>query len=179
MTSYILINYDTTKPEIQLYAPTHTTGEIDNVVTIEANEDLSLYQEFYVIDMNGNRHDYTFHMEDKRTFVGKLRLNNMPIGIVTIYARVKDEVGNISNLIYKTVEIKEYSVDNEMTLKDSQREVTLFEKFMATSISISENDLLILDKVLFDIENKDFVSNIDLIENTSQLQIIEKRLVDE
>lgn len=107
MASYILIDYDTTRPEIVMYAPVYTTNDTINVITIESNEPLSSYQEFYAIDNLGNRYNYTFHKKNKNTYIGKIQFNYLPVGIIKIFARVKDEVDNISNLIYKAIEIKE------------------------------------------------------------------------
>lgn len=106
MSSYVLIDLDTTKPEISIYAPRYTTEEITNVITIEANEALSTYQEIYIIDSAGQRHDYTFEKESDNNFVGRIRFNNLPLGIAIIHARVTDEVDNVSDLALSAIEIK-------------------------------------------------------------------------
>lgn len=106
MTSYIQIELDTTKPEISLYAPRYTTEDITNVITIEADEALSSYQEVYVIDSVGNRHDYTFEKESSHQYVGRVRFNTLPLGICTIYARMKDDVDNTSDLASASIELK-------------------------------------------------------------------------
>lgn len=127
MSSYVLIDYDTTQPEIEIHAPSYTTDEITNVITIEANEALSNFQEFYVIDSFGNRYDYTFQKEDDTTYVGKIRFNTMPFGIVTFYARVKDDVGNISKLISKPIRIRENVILLNLVMDIKNRDVVIFD----------------------------------------------------
>lgn len=105
--SWVILELDTLEPRIEVFAPNYTTVETLTLITIEANEDLSTYQEFYAIDQNGVRHDYTFFQEDKNTFIGRVRFNdNVPLGHIVFYARVMDEVGNISALYQKTIDVR-------------------------------------------------------------------------
>lgn len=107
MASFVVIEFDRTKPTIEIYAPNYTTSEILNVITVEANEPLSTFQEFYAVDHQGNRYDYTFYQETPNTFIGRVRFNALPSGILRLYARVKDEVDNISDLAMVSIDVKE------------------------------------------------------------------------
>lgn len=107
MASFVVIEFDRTKPTIEVHAPNYTTNEIVNVITIEASESLSSYQEFYIIDSQGGRHDYTFFQEAPNTYIGRIRFNTVPVGILNLYARVKDEVENISDLAVASIELKQ------------------------------------------------------------------------
>lgn len=105
--NYIIIEFDTTRPDIAVYAPTYTNNETVNVITVESNERLSSFQEFYGIDSAGIRHDYTFEYAGTR-YVGRLRFNDVPLGHVTLYARIEDEVGNRSDVASKTLNVVQY-----------------------------------------------------------------------
>lgn len=107
MSSYVFINYDTTSPHIEIHAPNYTTREMLNTITIESNEDLSDYQEVYLIDSSGDRHDLTFNKDSEKIFIGNVKFTNISLGIANLYARMKDDVDNLSNLANVSIEIKE------------------------------------------------------------------------
>jgi hypothetical protein len=67
-------------------------------IEISANEELADWQEIYVKDSQGERHDYIFSKVDDCTYFGYVDLRVYPFGIATIYARMKDEVFNLSEL---------------------------------------------------------------------------------
>lgn len=121
MSSYLIIDFDTTSPQIEILAPRYTTKDIVNEIVIEANETLSNFQEVYVTDSNGIQHDYTFLQQQDDQFVGQIRFNDFPFGIATIHARVKDEVDNYSDLVYKTIEIKESFTSLNLKINDKYR----------------------------------------------------------
>jgi hypothetical protein len=173
MPSYVYIEIDRTPPMIEIYAPSYTTNELLNEITIESNEDISDYQEIYVIDSIGNRHDYTFEIEGNKA-VGIIKFSNIPIGISTIYARLKDDVGNISNRVYKPINIKESLT--LLTISSSQkirpigasvkeiadRKVDMDEYEVITT-SIEENPRLI--------EDRDTNMNIEITEENMEHEV--------
>jgi hypothetical protein len=63
-----------------------------------SNEKLSSFQNIYIVDSQGTRHDVIFSFDGDRTLTGNVIFNDYPIGVTTIFAQVKDEVDNISNL---------------------------------------------------------------------------------
>jgi hypothetical protein len=105
--SYVILELDTTPPSIQIYAPKYTTNDLLNVITIEANEKLSDYQDIWVVDSNGKRHNYNFSKETDESYIGYVQFTSFPLGVSTIYARLKDEVGNMSELKSFNFVIKE------------------------------------------------------------------------
>lgn len=126
MSSFIYIEFDRTPPEVEIYAPSYTTRELVNEITIEANEHIADdHHEIYVIDSNGDRHDYTFEKELDNRFVGFIKFSNFPMGIATIYARMKDDVDNFSNLVDKSIEIKENLTLLQLSMRDYQREINV------------------------------------------------------
>ena len=97
---------DTTGPQITIEAPTYTTTTSPIVVTVSANEQLDLYQEVYIIDINGVRHNLTFDHEGDY-LIGVVSFDSFDLGIVTLYARVRDVVHNLSNLASTSIHIME------------------------------------------------------------------------
>jgi hypothetical protein len=106
MASYVLLSIDTASPNIEIYAPSYTTTDIINEIVVQADESLSLdYYELYAIDNNGVRYNYDFLLDDDK-FIGHVKFYDMPIGsIITLYAKVMDKVGNVSNLVSKAIHI--------------------------------------------------------------------------
>jgi hypothetical protein len=124
--SYIVLELDTTPPEIEIYAPRYTTREILNEIKIISNEKLSAFQDIYIIDSKNNRHDYTFEYSENE-FIGFVQFNELSYGMATIYVTVKDEVYNRSALVSKTIEIKESLSRLNVSISDSFRSVTIKE----------------------------------------------------
>lgn len=103
--SYFTLVLDTTPPEVEIIAPWYTTAHADTHIYIIADELLDTWQEIYVIDSTGKRHDFIFDYEGDRLY-GMVKFSQVASGIATIYARVRDEVHNISALVGKAIDIK-------------------------------------------------------------------------
>lgn len=160
MASYVVIEFDRTAPAIEIQAPNYTTNEITTVIRIEASESVSSYQEFYVIDNQGTRHDYTFLQEDSNTFIGRIRFNTMPLGLVSLYARVKDEVDNISDVAMATIEVKEHNRLLKMDTRFSARGVSV--KEYASNIDTREKAKAIkTDETAMDVIDSERTQSID------------------
>lgn len=125
MTSFVYIELDTKPPEIQIFSPSYTTTKITNTIRIEANEPLSDYQEIYAIDSNGVRHEYTFNKEEANLLIGEVGFFNFPLGVATIYVRLKDEVENISDSASATIMIRENLTLLNLNIHDNDREVSI------------------------------------------------------
>jgi hypothetical protein len=106
---YILIELDTTGPRVEIHAPSYTNKSAKTPINIVANESLASYQEIYIMDAEGVRHDLTFLHSDNE-FVGEMYFNDYPLGVTTIYARVKDTVDNMSNLASFSFYIRESEI---------------------------------------------------------------------
>lgn len=147
MASYVQITFDRTSPEIEIYAPRYTTNEIVNIITVEANEPLSTHQEFYVEDGQGGIHNYTFIQSEPHIFTGRIRFNdNVPYGILKIFARVRDEVDNESNLVMATIELKESIRLLTMTESHRERFIVCSERVQRVENEEHEADVISIEK---------------------------------
>lgn len=140
-SSYVYIELDTTKPQIEIYAPQYTTQDIVNQITIEANEKISDHHEVWIIDSNGVRHDYVFSKIRDSQLTGLIRLNNLPIGISTIYAKVSDDVGNVSDIASHSFMIKESLSKLFVKVKDSVARIKLSDKSTGIKIKVSDKSM--------------------------------------
>lgn len=124
MANYFTLDLDTTGPIINIIAPSYTTPQTSDEISIVANETLSTYQEIYIVDSQGVRHDLTFTYETDR-FVGLVSFSGYPFGPATIYARVKDEVFNASELVSKAINIRLANTLQMLKLEISDRAATI------------------------------------------------------
>lgn len=124
MANYFTLDLDTTGPIINILAPSYTTPQTSDEISIVANETLSTYQEIYIVDSQGVRHDLTFTYETDR-FVGLVSFSGYPFGPATIYARVKDEVFNASELVSKAINIRLANTLQMLKLEISDRAATI------------------------------------------------------
>jgi hypothetical protein len=136
MADFVQVYFDRTKPEVEIYAPNYTTQEVINVITIQANEPLSTFQNFYIEDSYGTIHTYTFAKSESDAYTGRLLLNNLPFGILKLYAKVRDEVDNESDLVMATIELKESIRLVDMTESHKERFISL----SVESQRIDDND---------------------------------------
>lgn len=145
MTSFVYIELDTKPPEIQIFAPSYTTTKIANTIRIEANEPLSDYQEIYAIDSNGIRHDYNFNKAEANLLIGEVSFFDFPLGVATIYAKLQDEVDNISDLVSTTIMIRENLTLLNLTINDSCNEAIVNDKQIDININNSIRNIGIND----------------------------------
>ena len=105
MSSYFTLEFDTTSPQLTIIMPTRTIPQ--NVVEIEikSNESLATYQDIYFVDAVGIRHDYIFNKLDDYTYYGLVDFQTYPLGIATLYVRLKDEVFNESELYSRNINV--------------------------------------------------------------------------
>ncbi|AZU98912.1 hypothetical protein pW2_78 [Bacillus phage pW2] len=135
--NYIIVEFDTTAPVFEIYAPAYTTREAIVEVTIEADEDIGTLNEIYVIDENGVRRDYTFSKNGNQ-LIGHLDFNGFPLGLARLYVRVSDTVDNVSGLYEKAITIRESltilnpvisdSKKSNMQSKDNERKTETIDK---------------------------------------------------
>jgi hypothetical protein len=145
MSGYVIIGLDTTKPEIEIYAPKYTTKEITNTITIKSNEALADYQEIYVIDSYGDRYDYTFEKESNSEFVGLIKFSNLPIGVVTIYARMKDDVDNYSDTVSLPINLKESLSLLKVDIRDYNKDLNVLDTYRNIEVNNGYMDVNIKD----------------------------------
>lgn len=98
IASFFELELDTTPPNIEILSPSYTTKSASIEIMIEADEELSSYQNIYLVDNNGETHPLVFkHMGNY--LEGVIATNMIPVGVATIYAQLKDTVDNISKLV--------------------------------------------------------------------------------
>lgn len=103
MSNFIL-ELDTTGPVIAVYGPQYATNVNPETMTVEANEQLAQYQDFYFIDAAGERRNVIFEHQGNK-FFGTVDFSVFAIGFATFYARLMDEVNNLSNTAMHVVNI--------------------------------------------------------------------------
>jgi len=104
MSGSFKIFFDTTPPSLEIVAPQYTIKDISTTITITSNESLLNWQDIYIVDSMGIRHDLIFLYEDNQ-FTADILFNDLSYGIATFYCRLKDTVDNMSDLISKTINI--------------------------------------------------------------------------
>lgn len=139
MSSYFTLTLDTTPPNIEIYAPTYSNRQSNNTITVVSNEKLSDFQDIYIIDHDGVRHDVIFSFDGDKTFTGNVVFSNYPIGMLTIYAQLKDTVNNMSNLASFNLTI--ITTDDSLML-----DLTMSELSMNRIFSIGESSQTMSEK---------------------------------
>lgn len=138
--NYILLELDTTPPQLEIYAPKYTTKETENHITIESNERLSTYQEIYIIDSNGNKFNLHFDLKENILF-GKVKFNHLSLGIATLFVRVKDEVDNLSDLYQHKIEIKDNISRLRMEISQDSRPLFISKSLMELKLNTAIRDI--------------------------------------
>lgn len=106
MSSSFILELDTTPPEITINAPSYTTKFIPNTIYVTSNEILSdSYENIYIVDSNGATHDIDLSFDGNKIYSGSVIFKDYPNGVATIYAQLKDDVGNVSQLVSKTINV--------------------------------------------------------------------------
>lgn len=102
--NYFLLELDTTSPMLEIISPVYTQQDIVTDIYIYSSEKLMVYQDIYIIDSKGIRYDVTMSYFETY-YYGRIQMSGYSSGIATIYCRLKDEVGNLSELVSKTINI--------------------------------------------------------------------------
>lgn len=136
MSGYFTLTLDTTAPTVSILAPSYTTPQTSDEITVLGNETLSTTQDIYIIDSNGVRRDYTFDYQTDR-FVGLVSWDGYPYGPATIYAQIKDEVDNTSALASKSINIRSGSTLEFLRLDISDRCATVDVNHRCAKLDIS------------------------------------------
>lgn len=138
MSSYFTLEMDTTGPIIQINAPSYTSREANNTITVVGNEKLSSFQDIYIVDSQGTRHDVIFSFDGESSFTGNIVFNGYPVGVLTIFAQLQDEVGNQSNLAtaHITLIVSTYYSSFRLTMSDESRGRVITESKRTSTISI-------------------------------------------
>lgn len=100
MSSYFNLELDTTGPIISINSPLYAVPTDLVTITITSNEIMAPWQEIYTIDSTGMRRDLVLFFSDNE-FTGEFSVAEYGIGVATIYAKVLDDVGNVSPIASK------------------------------------------------------------------------------
>lgn len=146
MASFITLELDTTPPKLQIYAPNYTTKNTDLNLTIIASEMVDKWQEIYLIDREGKKHDFTFHIDNKE-IIGLIPMANIPLGIATIYARLRDELHNVSDLYSFSFSVIEYAPITIEFISEGVSKLATSENIYTLSPYENINDLVSDEKL--------------------------------
>lgn len=152
MSSFFTLWLDTTPPQLEVVMPSYTLPQIYTQIDIYSNEILSSYQEIYLIDSNGDRFDYTFANYGDR-LQGTVRFNNVAIGMATMYIRLKDEVGNISDTYIKNILIREsgmLKIEKDVSTRKIDKDIStrIFDRDIHNRTIENNLDTRFIDKYL-------------------------------
>jgi hypothetical protein len=142
--SWINVTLDTSPPIISIHAPSIIISKSLEYISIEANENLDVRQEIYIVDSLSKKHDYTFALEpDKKTLFNTIDFQNYPNGIATFFVVAYDEVWNKSMLYRKSINIGNVDTENvenvKLNLEIEQKEFELILKESVAEIIITLN----------------------------------------
>jgi hypothetical protein len=137
MANFFTVQLDTTAPLISIYAPAYVDMNGQTEIRIVSNELLSSYQDIYIIDALGDKHNVIFSFDGNTEYTGMITFNNYAVGIATIHAELKDTVDNISNHATKTVRIlaTQDALRLQFTIVDISRNVLIFDSSRAITVS--------------------------------------------
>lgn len=141
MANFFQLELDTSPPVISITAPSYTVPHIDTEIIISSDEPLDNYQEFFIVDSAGTRHDVIFdYLGD--SFRGVIDFWDYALGIATIYARVRDEMHNLSQIVMATIDIKK-AAQVFITIKDIFKDIQITENIMPLAISQNQREVQI------------------------------------
>jgi len=141
MANFFKVELDTTPPSVSITAPSYTIPHIDTEIIITANEPLDKYQEFFIVDSAGTRHDLIFDYRGD-SFRGVIDFWDYALGIATVYARVRDEVHNLSEIVMATIDIKK-AAQVFITIEDTFKDIQITENIMPLAISQNQREVQI------------------------------------
>jgi len=141
MANFFKVELDTTPPSVSITAPSYTIPHIDTEIIISSDEPLDNYQEFFIVDSAGNRHDVIFDYRGD-SFRGVIDFWDYALGIATVYARVRDEVHNLSEIVMATIDIKK-AAQVFITIEDTFKDIQITENIMPLAISQNQREVQI------------------------------------
>ena len=143
MANNFILELDTTGPEIAINCPYYTIPDEPTEITIDLNEPAG-WQDIYVVDGEGNKYPQVFAV-DGNSLVGNITFNFCGVGVITIYAQAKDEVGNISALASKAINIIE-SLFITLISEEKSRKIVTTEQIRLLENSSEIMGLLVSEK---------------------------------
>lgn len=133
MSSYFYLTLDTTPPNVNVNAPNNVMPGIVSEIYVNASEPIAEYQDIYIVDSAGDRYDLSFQYQpESNRYYGELNFHGYAIGLATIYARLRDNVDNLSSLVSKVIDIKSATLLNYIALSGRFNEEILLQDSFKT-----------------------------------------------
>jgi len=165
MGSCFALELDTTGPQISIISPSYTVPNIITEIIIDADEPLADWQDVYVVDSKGKRHNLIFARHGN-SLIGLVDFNICTIGIATLYATVRDEVFNLSAQISKAINIRQ-GAKLKAVINDRQRQVSNVEAIRGINQYIRIRQL----------DNGVNIRNVDSKEKVRNLAVTKEKVV--
>jgi hypothetical protein len=105
VSSTIEFFYDTTPPIATLKGLPYTTSTATNHFILTSDEYITNMFDIYTIDSTGARRDYPYQVVNSDNYIKDFFFYDYPLGPVSFYASVMDDVGNTIELEPLTLEI--------------------------------------------------------------------------
>lgn len=166
--SYVIIELDTTPPKINIYAPKYVTKDMKVEIIVESDKKI-IPKEIYIVDSRGIKREYTFSIEDYNKLIGILSFHDYPFGLSTIYVRVEDEVGNVSNIKSFTLEVKKTLSNMELKIDDYSRNIHTNLDIM----NIDANDLSAI------IKDNNYNKQKEIVDRNVEIQMLNRNMLIE
>lgn len=149
--NYFILELDLEGPNVNCYAPIYSDRQSNNEIVFTSSEALSDFQEVYIMDSQGGRHDLIFSLTGENEYIGNVVFNEYPMGIATVYGQFKDDVGNPSNLASRSINIVSSHDSLMLKLTVSEKEASVSINSKEASVSINSKEASV---TLFEDESK-------------------------
>lgn len=176
MEGYFTLTLDTTGPNITVYSPQYSDRTHTNEIRFISNETLMDYQDIYIIDSQGTRHDEVFSFNGIDEYIGNVVFTDYPMGIASIYGQFKDDVGNLSNIAISQINV--ISTFDSLVLKismlEQEADVLLSEYEKAVNIDEKESIVSVVEKLdSLNIKVTEQESSVKLTEKEASVKLTE------
>ena len=163
MANFFMLELDTTGPSVSISAPYYTLPNTETEILINSSKNVAPdYQDIYIMDSLNVRHDVIFAQKGDSSFIGRLYFSDYHIGIAQIFAQIRDDVFNLSNLAIAAIDIRR-GAKVDIEAKDSVRSLELSE----------ETRQLITAEETRSINTIEILRDIDLQANTQTIEVTE------
>lgn len=93
MTNNFLLELDTTPPEVSVVVDQRMVKDITYGALVSSNEQLDNWQDIYLIDKEGARHNLIFSHYGS-SLEGEFTVNELAYGLAHLHINLRDEVHN-------------------------------------------------------------------------------------
>ena len=138
MSNYFYLTLDTKPPELEVASNDFAIPNEELEIKIKSNKDLHPeYQDIYIVDNEDNKYYLVFDYHTDK-YIGDFYTGNLEIfEPFIIYARLRDDVFNLSDFVTKTIN----------TLQSRKLNISIKDKTRITNIKDMDRDILVIDFV--------------------------------